>query len=256
VNPKSSEQSGKKENSDSPAKKDNDGNVGDRPGNGTPPDARENSGKDGEANSGGNQGRENQSGTRDTEAHGDAADSVKRPGDEKEPGAPGKSDGVGNADSGKNAEKWNNGRGEEKPGNDAKENTPEQVKDKGKKESGPGENAEAAVGGVVSGMGVVTAVARNDAPDAFTLFQNSPNPFNPSTAIRYSLREDGRVSLAVYSVSGQKIRTLVDGVRPAGFHQARWDGRDDRGSTVAAGTYFARLVAGNYTRVVKMTLLK
>jgi flagellar hook assembly protein FlgD len=64
------------------------------------------------------------------------------------------------------------------------------------------------------------------------------------------------VSLVIYNVLGQKIRTLVEEPRSAGRYQVVWDGRDDRGMTVGSGTYFCRLQAGDFAIVQKMLLLK
>ncbi len=78
----------------------------------------------------------------------------------------------------------------------------------------------------------------------FGLRQARPNPFAAAAVIGYQLPSAGRVSLKVYNVAGQLVRTLVDGERPAGAHQARWDGNDDRGRPVGAGVYQCRLAAG------------
>jgi hypothetical protein len=88
------------------------------------------------------------------------------------------------------------------------------------------------------------------------LGQNLPNPFNPSTSIRFSLPVAARVSLRVYDVAGRPVRTLLDEDRPAGEHGAAWDGKDDRGAAVPAGVYFYRLAAGEELLSRKMILLK
>lgn len=93
------------------------------------------------------------------------------------------------------------------------------------------------------------------APKAFTLLQNYPNPFNPSTVIRFVLPQSGQARLAVYDILGRRIRTLVEGMRPAGEQQVMWDGRDDAGATVASGIYFYRLEANGLTQTRKLTLL-
>ncbi|HQG45034.1 MAG TPA: FlgD immunoglobulin-like domain containing protein, partial [bacterium] len=67
------------------------------------------------------------------------------------------------------------------------------------------------------------------------------NPFNAATALNYQLTASGRVQLALYALTGQKIRTLVDEERPAGRYTVLWDGRDDDGNAAASGTYFCRL---------------
>lgn len=89
-----------------------------------------------------------------------------------------------------------------------------------------------------------------------TLQQNHPNPFNPSTEIRFYLPESGRVSLAVYDVHGSLVRTLEDGVREGGFHAVSWDGRNGRGEAAASGVYLYRLRAGKETLSRKMVLAR
>jgi hypothetical protein len=90
----------------------------------------------------------------------------------------------------------------------------------------------------------------------FALYQNAPNPFNPSTTLPYAIPASMPVELAVYNVAGQRIRTLVNDVRPPGPHSEVWDGRDDRGQTVAAGVYFARLSAGGEVDTKRMVFVK
>jgi len=95
------------------------------------------------------------------------------------------------------------------------------------------------------------------APSAFALHQCAPNPFNPSTTIRYDVPRNGeRVSIAVFDVAGRRIRTLVDDVQPAGTRSTSWDGRDERGQQVASGVYFYRMIAGQFVQTRKMVLLK
>lgn len=88
------------------------------------------------------------------------------------------------------------------------------------------------------------------------LRQNVPNPFNPSTRIEFSLAAASDVRLDVYDASGRRVRTLVHGRRPAGVHQAVWDGRDAHGCSVASGVYHVRLEAGDSVDLRKMVLLR
>ncbi len=90
---------------------------------------------------------------------------------------------------------------------------------------------------------------------SFRLFQNYPNPFNPETIIEYTLDRPLQVGLTIFSVRGERIRTLVSGVMPAGSHVVRWDGRDDRGVQVGSGMYFYQLHTGHGRDVVKKALL-
>lgn len=73
------------------------------------------------------------------------------------------------------------------------------------------------------------------------LHQNYPNAFNAETAIRFALPASAQVELSIYNLSGQPVATLVDGIRSAGTHTVRWDGRNDRGSALASGVYLYRL---------------
>jgi flagellar hook assembly protein FlgD len=91
---------------------------------------------------------------------------------------------------------------------------------------------------------------------AVVLHQNQPNPFNPSTRIRFSLPEAYNVDLTIYSVDGCVINRLVSKLLPAGDHTAYWQGRDERGQAVASGTYFYRLTAGGYTETRLMVLVR
>lgn len=89
-----------------------------------------------------------------------------------------------------------------------------------------------------------------------TLSQNVPNPFNPSTTIRYYLPERCRVKIAVYDVSGRTIANLADRDQPAGHYSLEWNGRDNLGKPVASGIYFCRLQAGKEMRSRKLVLLR
>ncbi len=100
------------------------------------------------------------------------------------------------------------------------------------------------------------AVAWQHRPLEFGLSQNVPNPFNPVTTIHYSLAEAGMVHLAVYNVNGQLVRTLATGERPAGYHTAVWNGRDDSGRALASGVYLYRLVTPGATITKRMIMVK
>ncbi|MDO8834783.1 MAG: FlgD immunoglobulin-like domain containing protein [Vicinamibacterales bacterium] len=93
-------------------------------------------------------------------------------------------------------------------------------------------------------------------PLHFAAHQNYPNPFNPQTTIAFVLPEGREVRLAVYSLDGSLVRTLLDGALPAGPHTVVWDGLDNRGQGVATGAYFYRIEAGPDSQVRKMLLMK
>lgn len=88
------------------------------------------------------------------------------------------------------------------------------------------------------------------------LSSSYPNPFNPRTTLRFDLPVGGRIHLEVFDVAGRLIRTLLDADLPAGSHQAVWDGKDERGTGVASGSYFARLSADGRVETVRMGLVR
>jgi hypothetical protein len=102
----------------------------------------------------------------------------------------------------------------------------------------------------------VTGIGEPPPPRRTALYQNVPNPFNPTTTIRFDLAKKSDVTLRIYDVAGRLVRTLVDGSLPRDRHAVLWDGLNDAGSQVASGVYFYRLVAGDFTEVKKMTILK
>jgi uncharacterized repeat protein (TIGR01451 family) len=83
-----------------------------------------------------------------------------------------------------------------------------------------------------------------------------PNPFNPTTTISFNLSERGPVSLKIYGVSGDLVRTIIDGELAPGAQQRVWDGRDNSGRPAASGVYFGKLVTKTGSQTVKMVLLK
>jgi hypothetical protein len=88
------------------------------------------------------------------------------------------------------------------------------------------------------------------------LGQNRPNPFNPTTTIRFALPSQNHVRLVIYDAEGGLVRTLVDEVRAEGLHEVVWDGRDGRGTVSSSGVYFYQLTAPGVIEARKMILLK
>ncbi|MBN2279175.1 MAG: T9SS type A sorting domain-containing protein [Candidatus Marinimicrobia bacterium] len=106
-------------------------------------------------------------------------------------------------------------------------------------------------------QGFVKATSLANVPEEFKLEKNYPNPFNPTTNIRFAIPEQGNVSLVVYDLLGNKIKTLVSSSMKAGFYNAAWNATNEAGLRVSSGVYFYRLMVGN--RIVdtkKMVLMK
>jgi len=100
--------------------------------------------------------------------------------------------------------------------------------------------------------------APTELPRAFSLAQNVPNPFNPSTTISYTVPENTsvRVRLEVFNLRGMLVRTLVDAERGPGLYHVMWDGTDEKGAKLGSGVFFYRLRAGDFVKVRKMVLIK
>lgn len=91
----------------------------------------------------------------------------------------------------------------------------------------------------------------------FQLLGNYPNPFNPTTHIRYELIDAAPVSLKVYDLNGKLVRTLLDGdIQQNGYHEVSWDGRRDNGNQVASGVYIYRLQSKSFSAAGKAILLR
>ncbi len=97
----------------------------------------------------------------------------------------------------------------------------------------------------------LAAAESESLPRRYSLSQNLPNPFNPSTAVSFTLPSPGRVLLCIYNVRGQKMATLADGVMDAGTHSFVWNA-----SGFSSGTYFCTMTAGGFRASRKMVLVK
>lgn len=93
-------------------------------------------------------------------------------------------------------------------------------------------------------------------PVTYKLFDNYPNPFNPTTTIGFSIPSAQNVDLVIYNLKGQRVRTLLNGETPGGTHSVVWDGLDDQGRPVSSGVYLYRLNSGAYIQSRKMMLMK
>ena len=108
----------------------------------------------------------------------------------------------------------------------------------------------------ISDPGAAKAVIQTR-PEAFSLADNFPNPFNPTTTIKYALPQAADVELTVYNVVGQPVRTLVAEYQSAGRYAVEWDATNDSGHSLSSGMYFYRLEAGGeFLEIKKMLLLK
>jgi hypothetical protein len=111
-------------------------------------------------------------------------------------------------------------------------------------------------------MGVEkTFKSESNLPEGYALSQNYPNPFNPVTTIRFKvegerLKDPTRITLKVYNLLGQLVKTLLDEEKFPGNYQVVWDGKDQNGEEVSSGIYFYKLKAKDYTETKKMVLLK
>jgi hypothetical protein len=96
----------------------------------------------------------------------------------------------------------------------------------------------------------------DELPKANTLSQNFPNPFNPTTTIKFGLRSKSNVSIKIYDVAGRLVKTLVNEMRDAGRHEVTWDGTNNHNSTVASGVYFYKMNTKEFEQTKKMVLLR
>jgi len=103
---------------------------------------------------------------------------------------------------------------------------------------------------------VEEAASRQLVPQELSLDQNYPNPFNPSTSIRYALAKESRVRIAVYSILGQEIAVVQDGLQFAAYHTVIWDGKNNQGIEVPSGIYIIRLQTNDQQLVRKAVLLR
>lgn len=99
-------------------------------------------------------------------------------------------------------------------------------------------------------------VSVNNLPTDFVLSQNYPNPCNPETEIKYQLPEATTVTLKIYNLMGQEVRTLLNKEEVAGYHVVRWNGKDEQGLVLASGIYIYRIEAGSFAVSKKLALIR
>jgi photosystem II stability/assembly factor-like uncharacterized protein len=108
---------------------------------------------------------------------------------------------------------------------------------------------------------LVKLVGNGQLPKEFALSQNYPNPFNPTTSVKYALPMDSRMTMEIYNILGQRVRTLMSGDQPAGYHSIEWNGLGNSGQQLASGVYFLQMSAkgvngATFTELRKMMLMK
>lgn len=112
-------------------------------------------------------------------------------------------------------------------------------------------------GGAVVELPVVVGIADNaNIPTTFAISQNYPNPFNPTTSIKYQLPQTADVTITIYNLLGQKVRTLVNEKKEPGYYEVAWNGLNDHDVQVATGLYIYRIKAADFVSSKKMLLLK
>jgi hypothetical protein len=99
------------------------------------------------------------------------------------------------------------------------------------------------------------ACSKPNLPRRFAL-RAFPNPFNPQTMLRFEIAQSGVVQLHIYTILGQRVRTLINGFRPVGSYSLIWNGRDENGRICPAGIYMARLRQKSKNIVLKLILVK
>src|SRR5690606_4029895 len=114
----------------------------------------------------------------------------------------------------------------------------------------------------VSTTNVINEITEN--PENYILYKNYPNPFNPSTTIKFSVSDNSFVSIKVYNILGKEIKLLLKENLPAGEHYIQWEGKDNDGNSLSSGIYFIQMKAipqsgrqaGEYQQTIKSVLLK
>ena len=104
----------------------------------------------------------------------------------------------------------------------------------------------------------ITTLANEDGPSkiSYSIHQNYPNPFNPITKLHYSISKNSLVSIVIYDILGNQVKTLINQTQDAGYRSVIWDATNDYGKPVSAGIYLYQIQAGEYISTKKMVLLK
>lgn len=109
---------------------------------------------------------------------------------------------------------------------------------------------------------VIASYSNGKSPTTYTLEQNYPNPFNPVTTINYQVPFESKVNIEVYNILGQKVITLIDDKKQAGYYDVQWDGHSQNGAKVSSGIYIYRMTAEaidfreKFSQNMRMIILK
>ena len=92
--------------------------------------------------------------------------------------------------------------------------------------------------------------------DEFSLSNNYPNPFNPSTTIDFAVAQSGDVSVIIYDMLGREVKNLVNGFHTPNYYSINWNGMNDAGTSVSTGVYYYKMVSSDFVEMKKMMFVK
>ena len=107
-----------------------------------------------------------------------------------------------------------------------------------------------------AGSPTLSFINKQSMPNVYVLDQNHPNPFNPTTTLRYDLPEDVMVNITIYDMMGRQVKTLINGKQFAGYKSLKWNATNNLGQSVSAGLYLYMIQAGDFRQIRKMVLFK
>ena len=107
-----------------------------------------------------------------------------------------------------------------------------------------------------AGSPTLSFINKQSIPNVYVLDQNHPNPFNPTTTLRYDLPEDAMVNITIYDMMGRQVKTLINGKQSAGYKSLKWNATNNLGQSVSAGLYLYMIQAGDFRQIRKMVLFK
>ncbi len=109
---------------------------------------------------------------------------------------------------------------------------------------------------MIRALGLLVGTEPNNITELKISSINYPNPFNPTTTIQYNVPKAGKVTVEIFNIAGQKVKTLVNEKQNAGINSVQWNGTDDNGKVVTSGVYLYKIKNGKYTSTKKMILMK